>query len=86
MQKKFFEENVIKTLSNVFYWMDEIEGDIKNGVLVLSPSCFITTWMHDLAMEVATHPEVELNWPEIYEKARARAKEMREEDDAKNNG
>ena len=81
-----YEKSAINTLTNVFYWMHELEDDIKHGVFVLSPSTFIVTWLHDLIVTKMAYNNEELDWAKVYAEAKERADKQWEAEHAKNNG
>ena len=80
-----YKKSTIKNLVNVFYWMRELEEDAKHGVFVLSPSTFITTWLHDLIITKMAYGNKDLDWAEIYKEAKAQADANWEKEHAENN-
>ena len=81
-----YEKSVINTLTNVFYWMRELEEDAKHGVFVLSPATFITTWLHDVIISKMAYENKDLDWPKVCAEAKAQANKIWEAEHAKNNG
>jgi hypothetical protein len=81
-----YEKSAISTLTNIFYWMHELEDDMKHGVFVLSPSTFIVTWLHDLILTKMAYHNEELDWEQVCAEAKAQALKTWEEEHAKNNG
>ena len=81
-----YEKLMIQSLTNVLYWMREIEENAKEGTFTMSPASFIINWMHDLAMTQARNKYEDLDWNKIYAESQKKANERWEEENAKING
>ena len=80
-----YEKSIISTMENIYYWLNELEEDMEHGVFVLSPSTFITTWLHDLIITRMTYGNEDLDWAKVCEEAKKQAKLRKEKENAKNN-